>query len=154
MPTCSSSFSHHLYPSLYLSFNNVFQKAVPTQDMTNPFSLSSFLLYVWYSSWPWPHVTPLFLARSAHLISITVPDYTSKQPYIICNVSQRTASFRTTIRDRNVRVMYCEMRTSVWRPCDRSVLRCMIHQQSTRSSPGIRLLYLQLSQNIAAKKII
>jgi hypothetical protein len=29
--TSSSSSSHNFYPSLYLSFNNVFQKAVPTQ---------------------------------------------------------------------------------------------------------------------------
>jgi hypothetical protein len=36
-----SSFPH-AYPTLYLSFNNVFEKAVPTQDMTNVFSRISF----------------------------------------------------------------------------------------------------------------
>ena len=40
--TSSPSSYLHFYPSLYLSFNNVFQKAVPTQDMTNPVSLPSF----------------------------------------------------------------------------------------------------------------
>lgn len=34
-----SSSSRHAYTSLYLSFSNVFQKAVPTQDVTNPISL-------------------------------------------------------------------------------------------------------------------
>ena len=40
----SSSSFRHVYPSLYtyLSFNYVFQKAVPTQDVTNPVSLRSF----------------------------------------------------------------------------------------------------------------
>ena len=37
--TSSFSSSRHFYPSLYLSSNNVFQKAVPTQDVTNPVSL-------------------------------------------------------------------------------------------------------------------
>ena len=43
--TSSSSSSCHFYPSLYLSFNNVFQKAVPTQDLTNPVSLQFFFSY-------------------------------------------------------------------------------------------------------------
>ena len=34
--TSPSSSSSHFYPSLYLSFNNLFQKAVPTQNVTNP----------------------------------------------------------------------------------------------------------------------
>ena len=34
------SSSCHFYPSTYLSFNNVFQKAVLTQDVTNPVNLS------------------------------------------------------------------------------------------------------------------
>jgi hypothetical protein len=36
----------------YLSFNNVFQKTVPTQDVTNPVKLSPVLLYLGYSSPP------------------------------------------------------------------------------------------------------
>ena len=39
---CSSP--RHFNPSFYLSFNNVFQKAVPTQDVTNSVSLSSFIV--------------------------------------------------------------------------------------------------------------
>ena len=35
--------SRHFYRSLYLSLNNVFQKAVPKPDVTNPVSLSSCL---------------------------------------------------------------------------------------------------------------
>ena len=41
--TSSSSFPLHFYPSLYLSFNNVFQKAVPTQKC--PIQLA-FLLFI------------------------------------------------------------------------------------------------------------
>ena len=33
--TSSSSSSHDFYPSFYLSFNNMFQKLVLTQDVTN-----------------------------------------------------------------------------------------------------------------------
>ena len=39
--TSSSSASDYYYPFLYLSFNNVFYKAVPTQDVTYPFPLTS-----------------------------------------------------------------------------------------------------------------
>jgi hypothetical protein len=49
--TSSSLSSRHLYPS-YLSFSNVFQKTVRTQDVINPISFSSF--YCMY------HI-PLFL---------------------------------------------------------------------------------------------
>ena len=37
-----SSSSPHFYPSHHLLFNNVFQKAVPTPNVTNPVRLSSF----------------------------------------------------------------------------------------------------------------
>jgi len=33
----------HFYPSVYLSFNNVFQKAVTMQDVTNMLRFPSFL---------------------------------------------------------------------------------------------------------------
>ena len=36
LPTSSSSSSSHFYPHFYLSFNNLFQKAVSTLNMTNP----------------------------------------------------------------------------------------------------------------------
>ena len=36
--TSSSSSSRHFYSSLYLPFNNVFQKAVPTKDVTDQVS--------------------------------------------------------------------------------------------------------------------
>ena len=45
--SCSHSpfpASHHFSPSFYLSFNNSFYMAVPTQDVTNPVSLSSFFI--------------------------------------------------------------------------------------------------------------
>jgi hypothetical protein len=40
--TSSSSSSRNFYPSFYLSFNSVVQKAVPTQDVTNTASLPAF----------------------------------------------------------------------------------------------------------------
>jgi hypothetical protein len=48
-----------------------------------------------------------------------------------------------------------EIEVAVVLCCDLSVLRCIIrvHQQSTRSSPGVWLLYVPLSQNIAAKTL-
>ena len=39
LPTSSSLSSCHFYPSLYLSFNNPLQKAVSTQNVTNPVCL-------------------------------------------------------------------------------------------------------------------
>jgi len=39
LPTSSSLSSCHFYPLLYLSFNNPLQKAVSTQNVTNPFHL-------------------------------------------------------------------------------------------------------------------
>jgi len=44
--TSSSSFSCHFYPSFYLSFHNVFYKAVPMQNMTHRASLHS-LYCIW-----------------------------------------------------------------------------------------------------------
>ena len=41
----SSSSSHHLYPSVYLSFNKAFQKAVPTQHVTDQITLPSFYCF-------------------------------------------------------------------------------------------------------------
>jgi hypothetical protein len=37
----SSSSFRHVYPSIYLLFNYLFQQAVPTQDVTNPVSFPS-----------------------------------------------------------------------------------------------------------------
>ena len=39
--TSSSSSSRYFYPSLYLSLNNIFQKAVPSQDVNKSVSLLS-----------------------------------------------------------------------------------------------------------------
>ena len=39
LPTTSSLSSCHFYPPLYLSFNNTLQKAVSTQNVTNPVRL-------------------------------------------------------------------------------------------------------------------
>jgi len=47
----------------YLSSNNVFQKAVPTQRANNPVSLPSFLLYVRHSSPPWLFLTLFHLSN-------------------------------------------------------------------------------------------
>jgi len=40
--TSSFSSSRNFNPSLYLLFNNMFYKAVPSQDVNNPISLHSF----------------------------------------------------------------------------------------------------------------
>ena len=53
MLTSSPSSSRYFYPSLYLSFNNVFQKAVPTQNVNNPVSLPSLLSVVLLLSSPY-----------------------------------------------------------------------------------------------------
>jgi hypothetical protein len=54
---------HRLTITSTLPLNNVFYKAVPTQDVTNPVSLPSFLLHVWYSSPPWLYITLLHLSH-------------------------------------------------------------------------------------------
>ena len=52
--TSSTSSSHHLYPSIYVSFNKVFYKAAPPQVVNNPFSLSYVLLKTVISLPPCP----------------------------------------------------------------------------------------------------
>ena len=49
---------------LYLSFNNVLQKAVPTPDVTNPVNLPSVLLYMGHSSPPWLNVLHCFISHT------------------------------------------------------------------------------------------
>ena len=43
--TSFSSSSRYLYLSLYPSISNVFQKAVPTHDVTNPVNSLHFIVY-------------------------------------------------------------------------------------------------------------
>jgi hypothetical protein len=43
--TSSSLSSLHFYPLLYLSFNKMFQKIIPTPDVTNPVSWSVYSIY-------------------------------------------------------------------------------------------------------------
>ena len=66
--TSSSSYSHRFYPSLYIPFNKVFQKAVPTQDMTNPVTLPSV-----YCMYDIPLLLYSFFTRSDQLISTNSP---------------------------------------------------------------------------------
>ena len=54
-----------------LFFNNVFYKAVPTQDVANPVSLPSFHCIVEYFSLPWLYVIP-------PLFSHKCPDQSSR----------------------------------------------------------------------------
>ena len=44
LPTCSTSYPRHFYPSTYLSFDNVFAKAVLTEDVTNPLVFLVFIV--------------------------------------------------------------------------------------------------------------
>jgi len=55
--------------SFSLSSINMFQKTVPTQDVTNPVILPSFLLYVGCSFSPWLSVTLFDFWRSVQLAS-------------------------------------------------------------------------------------
>jgi DNA-directed RNA polymerase subunit N (RpoN/RPB10) len=66
--TSSSSSSHHFYPSLYLSFSNIFQKAVQMQDVTSPVSLPSFCCCRMFLSSLTVCNTPSFLTWSVQLI--------------------------------------------------------------------------------------
>jgi hypothetical protein len=77
LTSCSSS-SRRLYHCFYLSFNNVFQKAVLTQDVNNPVSLLSFLLYRIFLSSSTLCNTSSFLTQSVqHISSILL------QPHIL-----------------------------------------------------------------------
>ena len=70
----SSSSSCHFYHSLSLPFNNVYYKAVPMQDVTNPVSLPNFLFYVRHYFPPWLFVT---LLRFSHDQSNWCPPFSS-----------------------------------------------------------------------------
>jgi hypothetical protein len=75
----SSSFSDHFFPSLYLSFSNVFQKAVPAHDLTNSVSLSPF--YCMYLSSLTLCNTSSFFTQSVQLIfCILLQHHVSKVP--------------------------------------------------------------------------
>jgi hypothetical protein len=71
-PLRSSSSCLHLLPHLPVTsvFSNVFWKAVPMQDVTNPCKPSFLLLYVGYSCPPWLCSTSSFFTWSVQLISI------------------------------------------------------------------------------------
>ena len=68
----SFSSSRHLYPSFYLSFSSMFQTAVLKQGVTNPLSLSSFILCGMLLPSFLPPLTPrntsLFLTQSVQPI--------------------------------------------------------------------------------------
>jgi len=66
--TSSSSSSRQVHPSLHPTFKNVFHKAVPMQDVTNPVSLSSFVVCRMVLSSFTLCITPSFLTRSVQLI--------------------------------------------------------------------------------------
>ena len=49
----SEDYSLHFYPSLHISFNNVLQKAVLTQDVTNPIIFPLYCIYSMnFKVWP------------------------------------------------------------------------------------------------------
>ena len=72
--------SHHFYPSFYLSFNIVFQKTVPKQDMTSPINLATLyrmkdVLFFFLAVCD----TSSFVTRSVQLIfSILLQHHNSK----------------------------------------------------------------------------
>jgi hypothetical protein len=68
LPSSSSSSSRHVNPSLHLTFINVFQKAVPMQDVINPVSFSWFVVCRMFLSSFTLRITPSFLTRSVQLI--------------------------------------------------------------------------------------
>jgi len=69
----SLSSSRHLYPSLYLSFNRWFQKAVPTQDVSNPVTLPSFHFMYDISFPPWSCIIILlFRIFFVNRVTVTV----------------------------------------------------------------------------------
>ena len=77
----------YIFSHLYLYIIDVFCKAVPTQDVTNPVSLPSFLLYVGYSSSGWL-CNSSFLTRSVELIfSILFPAPHFKSSHLYVPVS-------------------------------------------------------------------
>ena len=74
LPTSSSSSSCHFYPPFYLSFNNPLQKAVSTQNVTNPVSLP-FSYFMQDIPLLLDSNTSLFFTCSVQLISILLPHH-------------------------------------------------------------------------------
>ena len=84
--TSSCSSSRHFYPSLYPSFNNAFQKAVPTPDVTNCASLLRFIICRKHLSPLTLYNTSLFLIQSVQLIfsyPSPAPHYKTSQVFLI-----------------------------------------------------------------------
>ena len=75
--TSSSSSTSHFYLSVYFSFRNVLQKAVHTQDVTNPASLPFIAYMIFLSSFSLCFAS--FLTRTVQLIvSILLQHHASK----------------------------------------------------------------------------
>ena len=62
-----SSCSLHFYPLIKFYLNNVFEKAVPAPEVTDPVSLPYFILYIGYS----PLVDSLYHFFMSHTIGPT-----------------------------------------------------------------------------------
>ena len=75
----TSSSSRHFYTSVYLTLNKVFQKTVPTLDVTNPSSILSISIVFWIFHFPLLLTNTLsFVTRSVQLISIVLRRHISK----------------------------------------------------------------------------
>jgi hypothetical protein len=77
--TSCSSPSRHWYHCFYLSFNNVFQKAVPNKMWPSQLAFFRFLLYRIFLSSLTLCNTSLFLTRSVQLKSILLQDHILKR---------------------------------------------------------------------------
>ena len=81
LPTSSSSSSCHLYPSLYLSFNNLFSKALATQDVTIHLAFLLFIVCRIFLCSLTLRNTSLFFTRSVKMIfSILLQQHISEFP--------------------------------------------------------------------------
>jgi len=85
-----------LLPYFCLSFSNVFHKAVPTQDVTNPFSLPSFNVCMIFHSSSTLCNTSSFLTRSVQLIFQPSPAPYFKTFQVFLVDFPKCSSFSTT----------------------------------------------------------
>jgi len=99
--------------SLYLSFNNVLQKTVPTQDMTNPVNLPSFLLSVGYSSLSWIFLTLLHshIIGPADLLHLSpAPHFKTSQVFLIYRVSIKSfPDYKHLLQENHVEYKHMQL---------------------------------------------
>ena len=122
---------------------------VQARRLVKPSTYHSGVLKVRKNSWKRFHfrLLPNHVGKCWHL-----PTWFGKIPFCLPAIMLcKCVCFLTFNYSSDNLKWELEIEVAVELCCDSSMLRCAIHQLSTRSSPWIRILYISLSQNIGVK---